>query len=496
MLIPILTLALLVIGYLIISFIILPLKKIKSYRSDGVTTYFFPGLGYLYLLEKSFRERGDMMAYSKEHQEPHPNRKFLATHINRTPLFVLQGHQYTKEFLQNPQFYVKTSMLDTIKPLAGTGLVLAEGETWKRHRRVISTSFNFEFLKTNISLIHNTTREFFDRLSLNDYKSYSVIPNMQEITGEIVGRIFFGANLSDYTFEGKSLTVALNDISVDLSLVAVSPFYVIFGSKLLEYPVLPQYKRLMQRVQNFRRRCLDIIQDRKAKPLASNTDLLSLLLVTQLAEDPEQRFSDEDIVNEFITFFSAGMDTTAHLVAMALYNLTQYPQYIEQLQAEREETYNKDQILTSETLHKMNILHSFLKETLRFHTPAPMPFIREAVQDHTLIDLKVKKGDLVFPDFQSSAFDEKLLKDPKEFDPTRWTNPDLKIDPYVFVPFSAGPRNCIGQHLAMIESKIIVSEFLERFDFDLKEGYKLRMKWKALYEPEDELIFTLKPKTK
>ena len=82
----------------------------------------------------------------------------------------------------------------------------------------------------------------------------------------------------------------------------------------------------------------------------------------------------------------------------------------------------------------------------------------------------------------------------KEFDPTRWMNPNIKIDPYALVPFSAGPRNCIGQHLPIIELKIIVSEFLECFDFELKEGFKLRMKMKAMYEPEDELIFTLKSK--
>ena len=65
---------------------------------------------------------------------------------------------------------------------------------------------------------------------------------------------------------------------------------------------------------------------------------------------------------------------------------------------------------------------------------------------------------------------------------------------YAYTPFSAGPRNCIGQHLAIIESKVIMSEFLNRFDFELKEGYKLKMCLRFLYEPFDELTLVLKPK--
>jgi len=108
--------------------------------------------------------------------------------------------------------------------------------------------------------------------------------------------------------------------------------------------------------------------------------------------------------------------------------------------------------------------------------------------------LKVKKGDQLRADFFFLFHNPKNFKDPHEFNIDRWRDKNAKMDPYAFTPFSAGPRNCIGQHLSIMEAKIIISEFLERFDFKLKEGYVLKMTARFLYEPEDELIFELSRK--
>ena len=145
----------------------------------------------------------------------------------------------------------------------------------------------------------------------------------------------------------------------------------------------------------------------------------------------------------------------------------------------------------------MDNLHGVLKETLRFYCPAVMPLYRVVVQDHMIGDLLVKKGQWIKPEFMPLFHDEKYFEKPEKFYPERWKEMGSKLDPYAFTPFSAGPRNCIGQHLAIIESKIIVSEFLERFDYKLKdENYQLRMIQRFLYEPFEELVFELKPKVK
>ena len=129
------------------------------------------------------------MGYLKEATKDHPNPKYEVSHIKKNPFIILQDPKYIKEFLQKQHNYKKMHFIDVLRPLVGKGLVSAEGDTWKRHRKIVSASFNFEFLKMNIPEIQNTAREFFDKMSEADYKDYSAISRIQDITGEIVGRV-------------------------------------------------------------------------------------------------------------------------------------------------------------------------------------------------------------------------------------------------------------------------------------------------------------------
>lgn len=466
----------------------------QSYKKEGVKTQFFPVLGIVQYWTKAFLNHNDIMANSKRiSKEYAPGDKLVVSNLARRLFFVLLDTQYTKEFLQNPHLYHKSQMLDWAKMFVKNGLVSAEGDVWKRHRRIVSNSFHYEFLKTNIGVIQDTAREFLNKVPKEGCKDYSVISRIQEITGEIVGRIFFGENLNSYTFEGKSITLALAEITAELSICGRHPLVIMFGIRVLRLPFIPSFRRLIKRAERFGELCLKIVADRKAKPEQGN-DLLASLLATQKSEDVDKRFTDEEIVDEFVTFFVAGMDTTGHLIGMALYMLTQNPEYLQSLKEERDVVYNKSKRVTAEDVQKMEVLHAFLKETLRFYTPGPITFARVAITDHKILDVQIKKGDLVVPDFLAPAFDEKNFENPLKFSPERWRTAEIaKVDPFAFVPFSAGPRNCIGQHLAIIESKIIMSEFLNRFNFKLQQPYDLKMTFKFLYEPKTEFSFELTP---
>jgi cytochrome P450 family 4 subfamily V len=435
-----------------------------------------------------------MMGGIKSEASKSPNEKYMVTNLQSDVLISLRDTQYLKDFLQKQNLYTKTKFLDILRLVAGTGLVTAEGDVWKRHRKIISNSFHYEFIKTNVPMIQETTREFLSGLKPEDMKAYNVIPKVQEITGEIVGRIFFGKHLNSYTFEGKPLTLALADLMTEIAMAGKSLPGVLLGAKVMKIPLFSKHQRLMKRITGFRQICYDIIEARRVQKDHEYHDLLALLLNSQKSNDLEHRYSDEDIVNEFITFFVAGMDTTGHLIGMTFYNLSQNSQDLEELKTERNLTYNREQQVTAETLQKMDVLHCVLKETLRMHTPAPTSFMRRSLEDHMIGDLKVKKGELVRADFCFLFNNPKHFSEPSKFSIERWRNNDSKLDPYAFIPFSAGSRNCIGQHLAIIESKIIISEFLERYNFKLQDGYKLKMTIRFLYEPEQDLLLKLSPK--
>ena len=222
--------------------------------------------------------------------------------------------------------------------------------------------------------------------------------------------------------------------------------------------------------------------------------MLGLLLATQTNADVDARFTDQEILDEFTTFFVAGMDTTAATAAMLLYNLTQRPEYIQDLEKEIKDIYDSEKVKSVETLQKMDVAHSMIKETLRINSPFPFVLFREVVQDHKIGTTNIKKGDVVEGDLLSLLMDENTFENASQFNPNRWRDPNMKLDPYAFIPFSAGPRNCIGQHLAVMELKMIVCEFLKRFDFRLKEGYKMKLTLRLIYEPLDPVLFNLSRK--
>ena len=250
-------------------------------------------------------------------------------------------------------------------------------------------------------------------------------------------------------------------------------------------------------MDSFRDLCIKIVQEKKAdfeknkeaikaKP---KKDMLEHLFLS-LEENSDETLTERDIVDEFITFFLAGMDTTGHLTAMAVHYLTEDPELVTKLRQEISKGYKDGSNVTIEDLQSMEVMNSFFKEALRYYTPAPGLFPRVAVQDHYLNDIHVKKGTLIEVEFMSNNFSEEYFEDPFKFNPYRFMNKTLD-DPFAFIPFSSGSRNCIGQHLANIESKALLCEFLRRYDFKLKEGYKLKMTLKFLHEPVDPLEFDL-----
>ena len=182
---------LLVVGFLVL-FVALPYKRVQSYKGDGVTTYFFPILGFFHFLQQSQKSKQDMMGSFKEASKIQKQPKYFVVNSGRKIIIMLQDPKYIKEFLSKPNNYQKGMVIDMLRCLIGNGLVSSEGDTWKRHRRIISASFNFDFLRSNMPVIQNTTKEFLNKVTPEECKDYSVISHIQDITGEIVGRIFFG----------------------------------------------------------------------------------------------------------------------------------------------------------------------------------------------------------------------------------------------------------------------------------------------------------------
>jgi len=479
--------------FLIYYAFILPKQRLAFYARQGISTYFWPVLGVIKRSRDDQAKHGDYLKEPKLSSKVNPDQKALASNWGSNAIVSFRDPKYAKEMLQFPTNYKKSAVFDLYKEILGTGLSFLEGDAWKVRRKIISSCFHYEFLKNNTSLIQETVNEFLDKIPPEIYKECEIMDRIQQITAEVVGRIFFGRCLSRYSLDGMPLTLALTHLMGDIGSVIRSGPYMLFGKKILKLPI-PKYQKVKQRAQDIRAQCNKIIEGRK-NDQGKYHDLLDALLARRTSEEPSEGLSDEDITNEFITLFLAGMDTTGHLVSTVLYYLAKNPQYLEQIKKERESVFKADKSLSIDDLQGMDHLSSAIKESLRISTPVPWILLREALVDHRVGDLQIRKGTLVRSEFFPSQYNEKYFKEPEKFKPERWEDPQNKIDPYAFIPFSAGPRNCIGQHLAILEAKIIISEFLEKFNYKLVENYEMKGTIRFLYEPLDPVKFILTPKT-
>ena len=177
---------------------------------------------------------------------------------------------------------------------------------------------------------------------------------------------------------------------------------------------------------------------------------------------------------------------------MSLYALTQHPETLKKLRDEIQEIYEKDTPVTIETLNKMNWLAAILKETLRMYNPTGAGAgFRMASKDHQIGDIQIKKGTMVGACLIYDSFHSKYFDDAFEYNPQRWIDKPTVNESYAYTPFWAGPRNCIGQHMALIEAKAVICEFVRAFDFEMIKGYKLKLTNKKAYGPADSLPMTL-----
>lgn len=139
----------------------------------------------------------------------------------------------------------------------------------------------------------------------------------------------------------------------------------------------------------------------------------------------------------------------------------------------------------------MDYLNAIIKETARLFPPLAFIAPRIVLEDHKLCDVPLKKGMLIMIDFLARQHNTDEYENPDKFDPERWMNPDFKPNPFSYLPFSAGSHNCVGQHLAFIEGKIILAEFIRRYDFDMIKGYKFGMGLQFLYEPIEPITLDM-----
>lgn len=196
--------------------------------------------------------------------------------------------------------------------------------------------------------------------------------------------------------------------------------------------------------------------------------LLDLML--EIAEN-NPSFTDEDIVDEACTFMLAGQDSVGASLAFCLFLLARNSECQQKCVDELDTIFQgNDRPPNMKDIREMRYLEQCIKETLRLYPSVPM--IARNISEDMCIDghiIPANNNVFIFP-FATHRMPD-IYPNPDKFDPDRFSpEQSEKRHPYAFIPFSAGPRNCIGYKFAYIELKTIISTVLRSFELVPVEG--------------------------
>ena len=185
-----------------------------------------------------------------------------------------------------------------------------------------------------------------------------------------------------------------------------------------------------------------------------------------------QGLSPEEIRDEADTFLFEGHDTTASALQWAIYYIAKHPDVQRRCREEAREILGNSDELSLETIGKLQYITQVVKETVRSATTVPFVY-RQLTKDTTVDGFLLTEGTWIAVSLYGVHHHPEFWPDPYEFRPSRFeagANADKGSTlPFAFVPFSGGPRNCIGQGLAMEELKATIALLLREFELSVPE---------------------------
>ncbi|XP_075044992.1 cytochrome P450 2J4-like isoform X1 [Mixophyes fleayi] len=406
-------------------------------------------------------------------------RKFSQTYgpvysiyLGFTPAVVVRGLKDLKEVLVNKgvEFADRPQSKMTEVITKYKGLVMAPyGRAWKEHRRfTLSTLRNFGLGKKSMeericeesSYLIQDLKENKDTL----YDPHFVIDNA---VSNIICSIVFGRR---YNYDDRTFRDILNIVHDNLKLSSGiwAQLYNEFG--FLRYLPLPHWKifRNIEIIFGFLRKVLE--EHKKTRVPGQPRDYIDCYL-EELDKDQEDgsnksTFDDENLFTSVSDLFIAGTETTSASLEWCLLYMMTYPDIQEKCREEINTIRGDREHLDYEDRVRMPYTQAVLQEVQRFASIVPMGIPHSPIKDIQLNGYTIPKGTVIIPDLSSVHYDESQWKYPHEFNPENFLNEEgelMKVDS--FLPFSAGPRSCLGENLARMEIFLFFTTMLTHFEF-------------------------------
>lgn len=399
------------------------------------------------------REYGDIVCY-----RPAPDTAYLLNHPDYVRYVLLENNRnYDKSTYSNQVF----------KKLVGDSLISAEGDTWRRQRRLMQPAFHHIRLEQLDGLIVTAAQEMLAR-----WEGFYVQRQPLDITREMAGltltvtaRALFGVNLGE----------RVNQIGEIVNRAA----------RFFEKPSHPI---VQQSVQEFQAVVDEIILERQ-QDFHDYGDLLSSLMLARDGSGHRQ-MDDDELRVQLFALLLAGYETTANALSWTWYLLSQHPGIFDRLRQEVRVTLNGRTPVYAD-LDQMPYLRQVLDESLRLYPPAWI-LGRRAIGEDSIGGYYVAPGTVLAISIYTLHRHPAFWENPDTFDPQHFAPANSAgRHKFAYIPFGGGPRQCIGNNLGLLEASLIVACVAQHYELRLQPGIEVQPQALFVLRPKRDLWMTL-----
>ena len=389
------------------------------------------------------REYGDMVS--------------MRTANGRLAYFVNDAVEVRRILARRHSKYHKGPGFERVKMLLGNGLIVSDGDVWRRSRTMIQPAFS----RQNVHRLTTVMVECTDRRAAKwaqaaaDGETLNITEETCDFALELILISIFG---DDY--ENRILTAGDN------------PFAFLSRDSTRDLSVVMKVRRLRELL-------LSIIEDRRAATGSQHFDFLSMYL--EATDKQGNRFSDKELLDELMTLIVAGFETSANTLNWVWYLVAKHPDVEAKLIDEAQRFLPNVSAVSAENLAAMEYTQQTLEEALRLYPPVWL-FTRRSHAADELEDFDVPPGtDIYLAPYVLHRTDH-YWPEPEVFDPDRFVLADKPKKDRPYFPFSLGPRRCLGEYFSFLEMKVHLGLLLPRFRMQLVDDA----------EPELELAINLR----
>jgi cytochrome P450 len=347
----------------------------------------------------------------------------------------------------------KTAILNMLRPVLGDGLLLSEGDTWLRQRRLIQPAFHRQRIAAYGDVMAGYAARAMDEWK--DGQTRDVHADMMAITQTIVAKTLFDADVSGAAWDvGHALHVLTEDFTRRRARLFELPPFVPTPARRRNRAAIAQLDGIVY----------DIIAARRASG-EDRGDLLSILLAARDADDGS-RMTDQQVRDEIMTLFLAGHETTAVALSWTWYLLAQNRE-IEARLGEELAAVLSGRLPTVADLPHLRYTEMVVTESMRLYPPAFM-LTRRVVEPFEIGGYRIERETALIMSQWIVQRDPRWFEAPEAFRPERWEHDLAKRLPrYAYFPFGGGPRLCIGNTFALMEATLLLATIAQRFRFAL-----------------------------